>query len=122
MLCRAKRPDTARLLSTISYFAKPSASKAWWATPRWLNISASGQIERHFAACMWRLRRLYRIEAGIFNFEIVTIEVNNASKEVAKYEIEDWEWQLKASDPVKLTDKRRHDRASTRLDKTQLLA
>ena len=73
------------------------------------------------AACMWRLRRLYRVEAGIFNYEIVTLEADNASKEVAKYEIEDWRWQLGDSDPVHITDEMRHDRASTRLDKAQIL-
>ena len=77
-------------------------------------------VER-VAACMWRLRRLYRVEAGIFNYEIVTLEADNASKEVAKYEIEDWRWQLGDSDPVHITDEMRHDRASTRLDKAQIL-
>jgi len=79
------------------------------------------QLVERVAACMWRLRRLYRVEAGIFNYEIVTLEADNASKEVAKYVIEDWEWQLGDSDPVHITDEMRHDRASTRLDKAQIL-
>lgn len=38
------------------------------------------QLVERAAVCMWRLRRLYGIEAGIFHFEIATIERHNASK------------------------------------------
>ncbi len=79
------------------------------------------QLVERVAACMWRLRRLYRVEAGIFNFEIMTIEFDGASKEVAKYETTDCELHLKALVPVIVTDERRHDRATKRLDKAHRL-
>ncbi len=51
----------------------------------------------------------------------MTIEVNNASEGVAKYEVTDNELLLKSLDPVNITDEKLHDRASTRLDKAQCL-
>ena len=42
------------------------------------------QLVERAAVCMWRLRRLYGIEAGIFHFEIATIERHNASKKLAR--------------------------------------
>ncbi len=38
------------------------------------------QLVERVAACMWRLRRLYRVEAGIFQYEITKIESDNASE------------------------------------------
>ncbi len=40
------------------------------------------QLVERVAACMWRLRRLYRIEAGIFAHESLTIELDRAQEEV----------------------------------------
>ena len=48
--------------------------------------SLEEQLVERVAVCMWRLRRLYRVEAGIFNFEIMTIEFNYASREVVQEE------------------------------------
>ena len=73
------------------------------------------------AACMWRLRRLYRVEAGIFTYERLTIELNHASEEVAKYECSDRDLILKYGKKVNVTDERRHDRATMRLDKAHRL-
>ncbi len=65
---------------------------------------------------MWRLRRLYRVEAGIFTYERLTIELNHASEEVAKYECSDRDLVLRDGKKVNVTDERRHDRATMRLD------
>ena len=79
------------------------------------------QLVERVAACMWRLRRLYRVEAEIFTYESLTIELNNASEDVAKYEVTDWSLERKALNPVNVTDERRHNQATTRLDKAHRL-
>ncbi len=88
-------------------------------------LQAQGPLEEQLvervAACMWRLRRLYRVEAEIFTYERLTIELNHASEEVAKYEVTNSELFLKVGNAVNVTDERRHDRATTRLDKAHLL-
>ena len=38
------------------------------------------QLVERIAVCMWRLRRLYSVETGIFHFEIERIERDNASE------------------------------------------
>ena len=38
------------------------------------------QLVERVAVCMWRLRRVYRVEAGIFQYEITKIESDNASE------------------------------------------
>ena len=48
------------------------------------------QLVERVAACMWRLRRLYRIEAGILTHECLTIELDRARDEARSFEeIED---------------------------------
>ncbi len=79
------------------------------------------QLVERVAACMWRLRRLYRVEAEIFTYESLTIELNHASKEVAKYEASDRAWNPRGGNPVNGTDERRHDQATKRLDKAHRL-
>ena len=75
------------------------------------------QLVERVAACMWRLRRLYRVEAGIFTYESFTIALNHASEEVAKYECSDRDLILRDGKKVNVTDERRHDRATMQLDK-----
>ena len=77
-------------------------------------------VER-VAACMWRLRRLCRVEAGILTYETLTIELDHASEEVAKYEELHKVWPPMKLIQVHVTDKKRHDQAKTRLDKAQRL-
>ncbi len=79
------------------------------------------QLVERVAACMWRLRRLYRVEAGIFTYESLTIALNHASEEVAKYECSDRDLILRDGKKVNVTDERRHDRATMRLDKAHRL-
>ncbi len=79
------------------------------------------QLVERVAACMWRLRRLYRVEAEIFTYETMTIALNNASEEVAKYECSDRDLILRDGKKVNVTDERHHDRATMRLDKAHRL-
>ncbi len=80
------------------------------------------QLVERVAACMWRLRRLYRVEAEIFTYERLTIELNHASEEVANYEVTKHElYQQNVGNPVNITDERRHDRATKRLDNAHRL-
>ncbi len=79
------------------------------------------QLVERVAACMWRLQRLYRIEAGIFTYERLTIELNHASEEVAKYEVSDRDWAIKGGNLPNVSDEKRHDRATTRLNKAHRL-
>ncbi len=44
------------------------------------------QLAERVAACMWRLRRLYRVEAGIFTYESLTIELDRAQDEARSFE------------------------------------
>ncbi len=46
----------------------------------------------------------------------MTIALNNASEEVAKYECSDRDLILRDGKKVNVTDERRHDRATMRLD------
>ncbi len=79
------------------------------------------QLVERVAACMWRLRRLYRVEAEIFTYERLTIELDHASEEVAKYEVLHKVWKPMDQTRVHVTDERRHDQATTRLDNAHLL-
>ncbi len=88
-------------------------------------LQAQGPLEEQLvervAACMWRLRRLYRVEAEIFTYERLTIELNHASEEVAKYEASDGAWNPRGGNPVNGTDERRRDQATKRLDNAHRL-
>ena len=78
------------------------------------------QLVERVAACMWRLRRLYRVEAALLNRESLKIEISDASKEVGSYE--EYESDIDDFEPVQVTDEKRHDRATKRLDKALGLA
>ncbi len=79
------------------------------------------QLVERVAACMWRLRRLYRVEAGIYTYERLTIELNHASEEVTKYEVSGTGWVIEGRHPPNIWDKKRHDQAKTRQDKAHRL-
>ncbi len=44
------------------------------------------QLVERVAACMWRLRRLYRIEAGILTHENLKFELKHARDEARRFE------------------------------------
>ncbi len=72
------------------------------------------------AACMWRLRRLYRIEAGIFAHESLTIELDRARDEAQSYDEFEDEFALASltEGHVHITDEERHGQATARAEKT----
>lgn len=79
------------------------------------------QLAERIAASMWRLRRIYRIEAGIFAHESLTIELDRA--EDAARDVEKVGFDL-LPDPlaeVHITDEERHSRATARMEKTARL-
>ncbi len=81
------------------------------------------QLVERVAACMWRLRRLYRIEAGIFTYESLTIELDRAQKEARSYvEIKDaFELVSLTEGHVHITDEERHGQATARAEKAARL-
>ena len=80
------------------------------------------QLVERVAACMWRLRRLYRVEAEIFTHAILAIELNDASEEVARYEVSFGDLAFEELCPVHVRDEERHARATARLGKAQRFA
>ena len=77
-------------------------------------------VER-LAACMWRLRRIYRIEAGIFTLESLTIEIDRARKETEKYQQDVDERLFPGSSGVRITDAMRHSQATAQAEETARL-
>ena len=81
------------------------------------------QLVERVAACMWRLRRLYRIEAGIFAHESLTIELDRAQEEARRYEEIEDEFALASLTElhVHITDEERHGQAIARVEKAARL-
>jgi len=79
------------------------------------------QLVERVAACMWRLRRLYHVEAGIFTHESLTIELDRARKEVRRYEEFEDEFAFEDSIEAQITDEKRHNHAIARVDKAARL-
>ncbi len=81
------------------------------------------QLVERVAACMWRLRRLYRIEAGIFTHESLTIELDRARDEARSFEEIEDEFALASLTElhVRITDEERHGQAMTRVEKAARL-
>ncbi len=81
------------------------------------------QLVERVAACMWRLRRLYRVEAGIFTHESLTIELDRARDEAQSYE--EFEDQFALADLTEghmhITDEERHGQAMARVEKAARL-
>ncbi len=79
------------------------------------------QLVERVAACMWRLRRLYRIEAGIFAHESLTIELDRARDEARSFVKIEEKFALASLTEVQITDEKRHSRATARVEKTARL-
>jgi hypothetical protein len=67
-------------------------------------------------------RRLYRIEAGIFEYEILALERDNASHEVANLEEKRHAQGIDMVEVTIIQDEPGHSRAKKRLDKQKRLA
>ncbi len=72
---------------------------------------------------MWRLRRLYRVEAGIFTHESLTIELDRARNEARSFEEFEDEFALAdlTEGNVHITDEERHGQATARAEKAARL-
>ncbi len=79
------------------------------------------QLVERVAACMWRLRRLYRIEAGIFAHESLTIELDRARDEARSCEEYVDEYSFESSEEMRITDEERYNQATARIEKTARL-
>ncbi len=75
------------------------------------------QLVERVAACMWRLRRLYRIEAGIFTHESLTIELDRAQEEVDNCKEIRTGFEPLDFTHVHITDEERHGQAMARVEK-----
>ncbi len=80
--------------------------------------SLEGQLVERVAACMWRLRRLYRIEAGILTHESLKFELKRARNEADRFEeIEDeFEPESLTELQVHITDEERYGQAMARVE------
>ncbi len=67
---------------------------------------------------MWRLRRLYRVEAGIFTHESLTIELDHARDEARGCEEYVDEYSFENSEEMRITDEERYNQAMARIEKT----
>ncbi len=79
------------------------------------------QLVERVGACMWRLRRLYRIEAGIFAHESLTIELDRARDEARSCEEYVDEDLFESSEEMRITDEERYNQATARIEKTTRL-
>ncbi len=75
------------------------------------------QLVERVAACMWRLRRLYRVEAGIFTHESLTIELDRAQEEVDNCKEIRTGFESLDFTHVHITDEERHGQAMARVEK-----
>ncbi len=75
------------------------------------------QLVERIAACMWRLRRLYRIEAGILTYEALTIELDRAQKDARGCEEYVDEYSFENSEDIRITDEERYNQATARIEK-----
>ncbi len=84
--------------------------------------SLEEQIAERIVACLWRLRRVYPIEAGIFVWESLTIELRNAEEEARGYQSTIRPRWAGDSDAERMTNQKKHNKAMTCASKaTQLL-
>ena len=75
------------------------------------------QLVERVAVCGWRLRRVYRIEAGIFTYESLTIELDRARNETKKYELDVMEEIRSVGLEVHVTDEEQHSQTIAQAEK-----
>ena len=73
--------------------------------------SLEEQIAERIVACLWRLRRVYPIEAGIFVWESLAIEHRNAVEEARGYQDSIRPRWAGESDSERLTNQKKHNKA-----------
>jgi len=76
-----------------------------------------GELENllvdRIVAALWRLRRLGRVEAGIFAWERLEELAERAEREAKEYEAGDTEWMMEALSTT-ITDEKKHEGALSR--------
>ena len=74
-------------------------------------------VER-LAACMWRLRRLCRVEAGAYGLASIRLELSHNLEEMRKYENMTPIIPNSSDKYLRIKDKPKHDTASVQAEKT----
>ena len=74
-------------------------------------------VER-LAACMWRLRRLCRVEAGAYGLASIRLELSHNLEEMRKYENMTPIIPNSSDKYLRIKDKPKHDKASVQAEKT----
>ena len=81
-----------------------------------------GSQEEHLvervAACMWRLRRLCRIEAGVYGLASIRLELSHNLEEMRKYEYMTSFMPNPLDKCLRIKDKPKHAKASVQVEKT----
>ncbi len=81
-----------------------------------------GALEHHLvdriAGCTWRLRRLYRVEAGVYGLASIRLELSHNLEEMRKYEemlpiIRHYSYKQ-----LRINDKQKHGKASAQVERT----
>ena len=81
-----------------------------------------GALEHHLvdriAGCTWRLRRLYRVEAGVYGLASIRLELSQNLEEMRKYEemlpnIPHYSYKQ-----LRINDKQKHGKASAQVERT----
>ena len=81
-----------------------------------------GALEHHLvdriAGCTWRLRRLYRVEAGAYGLASIRLELSHNLEEMRKYEemlpnIPHYSYKQ-----LRINDKQKHGKASAQVERT----
>jgi hypothetical protein len=76
------------------------------------------QLVERLAACMWRLRRLYRVEAGVYALESIRVELSHNLDEMNKYEEMRQLVNYPTDKILHITDKQKHGKALAQVEKT----
>ena len=83
--------------------------------------SLEEQLAERIVVCLWRLRRVYPIEAGIFAWESLTIELCNAEEEARGYESTISRSLRGDTETERMANQKKHDKAMTCASKAKQL-
>ena len=78
-------------------------------------------IAERIVACLWRLRRVYPIEAGIFVWESLTIELRDAEEEARGYESTISRRLRGETETERMINQKKHDKAMACASKAKQL-
>ena len=81
--------------------------------------SLEEQIAERIVACLWRLRRVYPIEAGIFVWESLAIEHRNAEEEARECEETSTRYFRGETETERMANQKKYDKAMARASKAK---